>query len=95
MQEAKRVNLEAFDMTSLHSLNIPEELIVMLLNEQTGYFYQVEGWTLNCVMIGAVLADLSLKSRIDTDEDSLFLTDSTKTGEPILDLCLEEIESHP
>ncbi len=82
-------------MDSLRSLNIPEELIVMLLNEQTGYFYQVEGWTLNCVMIGAVLADLSLKSRIDTDEESLFLIDSTKTGEPILDLCLEEIESHP
>ena len=82
-------------MTSAHSLTIPEELIVMLLNEQTGYFYQVEGWTLNCVIIGAVLADLSLKSRIDTDENSLFLTDSTKTGEPILDLCLEEIASHP
>ncbi len=82
-------------MDSLRSLNIPEELIVMLLNEQTGYFYQVEGWTLNCVMIGAVLADLSLKSRIDTDEESLFLIDSTKTGEPILDLCLEEIESNP
>ena len=82
-------------MNSPSPLNIPEELIVMLLNEQTGYFYQVEGWTLNCVMIGAVLADLSLKSRIDTDEESLFLVDSTKTGEPILDLCLEEIKSHP
>ena len=82
-------------MNSLSPLNLPEELIVMLLNEQTGYFYQVEGWTLNCVIIGAVLADLSLKSRIDTDEESLFLVDSTKTGEPILDLCLEEIKSHP
>ena len=82
-------------MNSLRSLNVPEELLVMLLNEQTGYFYQVEGWTLNCVVIGAVLADLSLKSRIDTDEESLFLIDSTKTGEPILDLCLEEIASHP
>lgn len=82
-------------MTSPHSLNIPEELIVMLLNEQTGYFYQVEGWTLNCVIIGAVLADLSLKSRIDTDEESLFLIDSTETKEPMLDLCLEEIASHP
>ena len=89
--EANRVNIEAIAMNSLPSLNIPEELIVMLLNEQTGYFYQVEGWTLNCVIIGAVLADLSLKSRIDTDEESLFLIDSTKTGEPILDLCLEEI----
>jgi len=81
-------------MTSKYKLNVPEELVVMLLNDQTGYFYQVEGWTLNCAFIGATLADLSLKSRIDTDEKSLFLIDSTKTGDSTLDLCLEEIMSH-
>jgi cytochrome P450 len=78
-----------------HSLNIPQEFILTILNEQTGYFHQVEGWTLNCATIGAVLADLSLKSHVDTDEKSLFLLDSTKTGDPALDLCLEEIASHP
>lgn len=82
-------------MSSEYLLSIPEELILMLLNEQTGYFYQVQGWTLNCVVSGAVLADLSLRTRIDTDEESLFLVDSTKTGEPVLDMCLEEIVSHP
>ena len=78
-----------------HSLTIPQEFITMILNEQTGYFHQVEGWTLNCAIIGAVLADLSLRARIDADQESLFLLDSTKTGEPILDLCLAEIASHP
>ena len=39
----------------------------MLLNEETGYFHQVHGWELNCAVIGAVLAELSLLSRIDTD----------------------------
>ncbi len=82
-------------MALKHPLIIPEEFIITILNEQTGYFHQVEGWTLNCATIGAVLAELSLKSRIDTDEDTLFLLDSTKTGEPILDMCLEEIASHP
>ncbi len=82
-------------MTSEHSLNIYEDLVLMLLNEQTGYFHQVEGWNLSCAIVGAVLGDLSLKSRIDTDETSLFLIDSAKTGEPVLDLFLEEIASHP
>ena len=73
---------------------MPEEFILMILNEQTGYFYQVGGWTLNCAVIGAVLADLSLKFRIDTDLLSLQLIDSSPTGDPVLDLCLKEIESH-
>ena len=77
------------------SLTIPQEFIITILNEQTGYFHQVEGWALNCAIIGAVLADLSLRARIDADEESLFLVDSTETGEPVLDSCLAEIASHP
>ena len=82
-------------MISKRPLNIPQEFILTILNEQTGYFHQVEGWTLKCATIGAVLADLSLKGRIDTDEESLFLLDPTATGEPVLDLCLTEIASDP
>ena len=82
-------------MIMKHSLNVPQEFIIMMLNEQTGYFHQVEGWSLNCATIGAVLADLSLKSRIDADDETLFLLDSSKTGEPELDLCLAEIASSP
>ena len=72
-------------------LCLPEELILMLLNEQNGYFHQVPGWNLNCAMVGAVLAELSLRSRIDTDLDSLILADPTETGNPALDPVLKEI----
>ena len=82
-------------MKSQHALNIPQQFIIAILNEQTGYFHQVEGWTLNCAVAGAVLADLSLRARIDADEESLFLLDATETGEEILDLCLAEIASQP
>ena len=47
------------------SLSLLEEFILLLVNEQNGYFHQVPGWDLNCTVIGAVLAELSLKSRID------------------------------
>ena len=76
-------------------LSLPEELILMLLNEQAGYFHQVPGWDLNCAVLGAVLAELSLVSRIDTDMESLFLVDGTETGNPALDLILREIANEP
>ncbi|MDE0144656.1 MAG: cytochrome P450 [Nitrospira sp.] len=76
-------------------LILPEELILMLLNEENGYFHQVPGWHLNCAVIGAVLAELSLLSRIDTDMESLFLVDQTETGIPVLDPILKEIANEP
>ena len=74
-------------------LTLTQELILMLLNEETGYFHQVPGWDLNCAGVGAVLAELSLRSRIDTDMESLFLLDATKTGNPSIDPILDEIAS--
>ena len=67
----------------------------MLLNEENGYFHQVPGWDLNCAVAGAVLAELSLMARIDTDMESLFLLDSAPTGNPALDPILKEIASDP
>ena len=78
-----------------HPLSLPEELILMLLNEQNGYFHQVPGWDLNCTVVGAVLAELSLQSRIDTDLDSLQLLDPTETGNPALDPILKQIADEP
>ena len=77
------------------TLSLPEELILMLLNEQTGYFHQVPGWDLNCAVVGAALAELSLLSRIDTDLESLLLVDRTETGDPVLDPILREIADEP
>jgi len=76
-------------------LSLPEELILMLLNEQNGYFHQVQGWDLNCAVIGAVLAELSIRSCIDTDMESLHLVDGTGTGSPVLDSILNEIADEP
>ena len=81
--------------TTTQQLSLPEDLILSLLSEETGYFHQVPGWDLNCAMAGAALAELSLMSRIDTDMESLFLVDKTETGNPILDPILKEIASDP
>ena len=76
-------------------LSLLEEFILMLLNEETGYFHQVHGWELNCAVVGAVLAELSLLSRIDTDMESLHLVDPTETGNPTLDPILKAIADEP
>ena len=83
------------DENVLPDLTVPQELILMLLNEEAGYFHQVPGWNLNCTVVGAVLAELALRARIDTDEESLFLLDQTPTGNPGLDPTLKEIASEP
>ncbi|MCY3625726.1 MAG: cytochrome P450 [Candidatus Dadabacteria bacterium] len=78
-----------------HQLSLLDEFILMLLDEESGYFYQVAAHKINCAIIGAALAELSLLSRIDTDVESLLLLDSTETGNPSLDLILKEIVDEP
>ncbi len=72
-------------------MRLAEETILMLLNEESGYLEQVQGWNLSCVLAGAVLADLALEGRIDTDLESLVLLNPTPTGDDLLDPVLAEI----
>ena len=88
------MTLTASSATS-QTLSLLDEFVLTLLNEESGYFRQVPGWDLNCAVIGAVLGELSLLSRIDTDMDSLILLDRTETGDPALDPILEKIAAEP
>lgn len=72
-------------------IRIAEELVLLMLNEQSGYLEMVPGWNFSCVMAGAVLADLALERRIETDLDRLYLVTSDPTGDPLLDPTLEDI----
>ena len=83
------------DSAKTRHLSLPDELVLTLLNEESGYFRQVPGWDLNCAVVGAVLAELSLVARIDTDMESLILLDATATGDPALDPILAEIADEP
>ncbi|MYI20205.1 MAG: GPP34 family phosphoprotein, partial [Acidimicrobiia bacterium] len=77
------------------TLSLVDEFLLTLLNEEAGYFHQVPGWDLNCAVVGAALGELSLRSRIDTDVESLILLDETPTGDPALDPILEKIAAEP
>ena len=72
-------------------VRIAEELILLMLDETTGYLEMVPGWDFSCVMAGAVIADLALANRIDTDLESLFVVDPTPMEDVLLDPVLEQI----
>ena len=42
-------------------IRLAEELILLMLNERSGYLEMVPGWAFSCVMAGAVIADLTLE----------------------------------
>ena len=78
-------------MPDSSSMCLTEELILLMLNEESGYLEMVPGWDFACVMAGAVVADLALEHRIDTDLEALYLVDATPTGDELLDPTLLEI----
>lgn len=72
-------------------MRLTEELMLILLDEQSGYIELVDSWDFSCVVAGSVIADLALDYRIDTDLEQLRVIDSKPTGDAILDPTLEEI----
>ncbi len=72
-------------------IRLAEELILLMLDERSGYLEMVPGWDFSCVMAGAVLADLALEDRIDTDLNTLYLVNASPTGDELLDPTLKEI----
>ncbi len=88
------MNQQAANATN-GSLTLVDEFLLTLLNEESGYFHQVPGWDLNCAVVGAVLGELSLRSRIDSDMDHLILLEDSPLGDPVLDPILAKIADEP
>ncbi len=72
-------------------LTFAEEITLLLLDDDSGEIAPVEPNTLRLTMSGAVLMDLALRGRIDTDLEKLVLVDPSPTGEKVLDESLAEI----
>ena len=72
-------------------MRFTEELLLLLHSEESGYFVPIPEWQMSCAVAGSVLMELALENRIDSDLESLVLTDATPTGDELLDPSLEEI----
>lgn len=80
-------------------MRFAEELLLLLHSQKTGYFVAVPEWRMSCALAGAVLMDLAMEERIDSDLETLTVADTTPTGDGLLDPSLEELaseeEGHP
>ena len=73
------------------TLRLAEELTLLMLHDENGVFLRVPQWSMQCVFVGAVLMDLALENRIDSDPRRLVLLDRTPIGDELLDPTLAEI----
>ena len=74
-------------------LTFAEEILLLTLDDESGKFAYADSTELRYALAGAILMDLALRSKIDTDIKKLFVVDGTPTGEEILDRYLTNISA--
>ena len=79
----------------LPQIGLIEEFLLLTLEDSGGEFDSVPEIYLNCGIAGAILMDLALRDRIDSDLDGVFVVDPTPTGDSTLDRALAEIAAEP
>ncbi len=74
-------------------LTIAEEILLLVLDDETGTFINEPDVHVGYAVAGAVLMDLALANRIDADNEKLFVADKAPTGDPVQDSVLERLEA--
>jgi len=76
-------------------LTMPEELILLMLDDRSGRLNEMAGPASGYAIGGAILSELALRGRIDTDPKRLYVTDPSPTGDALLDPVLARIAADP
>lgn len=74
-------------------LTMPEEIMLLLLDDETGKPVGLPGPAGDLALSGAILMELALAGRIDTDLDSLVLMEPKPLGDPLLDGVLARLQA--
>ena len=72
-------------------LTVAEEMLLLVLDDNSGTFITEPDININYALAGAVLADLALKGRIEADPDKLFVLEPKPTGDAVQDAVLARI----
>jgi Golgi phosphoprotein 3 len=72
-------------------LTVAEEMLLLVLDDNSGTFVTEPDININYALAGAVLADLALKGRIEADSDKLFVLEPKPTGDAVQDAVLARI----
>lgn len=76
-------------------LTLPEELLLLMLDDRTGRLNEGAGPASNYAVAAAILAELALEGRVDSDPQRMFVSDPTPTGDAILDGVLSRMQAEP
>jgi hypothetical protein len=76
-------------------LTLAEEVLLLSHDDQRGQFLDLPDLMLHTALAGAVLMELAMLDRIDTDPERLMLVSAEPTGEPLLDATLAQIAEGP
>ncbi|NKC30645.1 GOLPH3/VPS74 family protein [Falsiroseomonas selenitidurans] len=77
------------------SLTMPEEILLLLLDDETGKPVGLPGPAGDLALAGAILMELALAGRIDTDLDHLVVVQQRPTGDGLLDGVLARLAASP
>lgn len=76
-------------------LTMPEELLLLMLDDETGRLTDRAAPAGDYALVGAILAELALEERIDTDPPRLRIKNPAPTGDEVLDRVLAQIQAEP
>jgi Golgi phosphoprotein 3 len=76
-------------------LTMPEELMLLMLDDETGRLMERAAPAGDYALAGSLLAELALEGRIDTDPDHLFVANPAPTGDALLDGVLRKVGDSP
>lgn len=82
-------------MSDHPSLTFVEEIVLLGLDDTTGALLPMPAMAFSYALAGALISDLALLNRIDTDPQQLVVLDATPTGDPLLDGALARIVAAP
>lgn len=74
-------------------LTFVEEILLLMLDDQDGRLVDLPRSAMNGVIAGAVLMDLAMHDRIDSDLQELRVVNKTPTGDPLLDGTLASLSA--
>ena len=76
-------------------LTMPEEIILLLLDDRTGRPIGLPAPAGDYALASAILMQLSLEGRIDTDPEKLMVISQKPSGDAVLDEAMALIAAHP
>lgn len=76
-------------------LSMPEELLLLMLDDERGVLREGAGLAGDYALAGAILAELALANRVDSDPHRVWAADPRPTGDALLDGVLARLGADP